>query len=63
MKIIVTFFKPVTDIRLREHQEKVCFEYQCDDNKSYAENCGDAYSEAVKRGHNPYKQIRFKAVE
>ena len=51
----ITFYKKVSDFRGRTHMEKVEFDFK----GSWQE----AAEEAVRRGHNPNKNIMWKWVE
>ena len=50
-------FNPMGDI---EHYELETFDYPCDPGKRDLNNLYDAYYEALRRGHNPNKNIRFR---
>lgn len=65
MKLEVTFPKlhraPFFSNK-RDHYELETFTYDCDAGKSGHENMTAAYEEALRRGHNPNKNIRFRAL-
>lgn len=60
IKLHVTFYKGVYHGMFREKTlERVEFDHICNDSRNaFAE----AYDEAVKRGHNPMKNIKIEAV-
>lgn len=62
-KIEVTFPKKVSGIGERDRYELTTFTFEADGTKSGWEQSCDAFNEAVKRGHNPNKNIRMHWVE
>ena len=65
MKIEVTFPKLHQASFLsggKDHYELETFTYECDPSMSGHDNLNAAYEEAVRRGHNPNKNIRFRAL-
>jgi len=67
MKIIVTFPKGVYSKKSWSSEpikyELETFEFECDKKLTDYENMLNAYDEAIKRGHNPNKNIKWKFVE
>lgn len=62
-KIEVTFPKKVSGIGERDRYELTTFTVEVDGTKSGWEQSCAAFDEAVKRGHNPRKNIRMHWVE
>lgn len=60
--LLVTFYKEVFNGMDDKTLEKVEFNHKKDVNKSDYENMTDAYDIAVRRGHNPSKNISIKEV-
>lgn len=61
--LVVVFFKEVHHGMSEEAAiEKVEFNYEMDNRKSYYENMAAAYDIAVSKGHNPYKNIMIKEI-
>ena len=62
-KIEVTFPKKVSGIGERDRYELTTFVFEADGTKSGWEQSCDAFEEAVRRGHNPNKNIRMHWIE
>lgn len=62
-KIEVTFPKKVSGIGERDRYELTTFTVEVDGTKSGWEQSCAAFEEAVKRGHNPNKNIRMHWVD
>lgn len=59
--IEITFYKK--DFFTERYDKKVNFSYIYDNTLSYNENIGNAFEEACKLGHNPYKNIMWRNIE
>ena len=62
-KIEVTFPKKVSGIGERDRYELETFTCEVDGSKSPWEQSAQAFDEAIKRGHNPRKNIRMHWTE
>lgn len=62
-KIEVAYPKKVSGIGERERYDLETFTIEVDGTKSTWEQSADAFNEALKRGHNPFKNIRMHWIE